>query len=160
MWPGNPSLSQEEGLAWAVLPNLAPSSPLYNLSPHPDVSNCNPTLDLRGRTPQNLKHTWSVPSLRTSIGFYPQFSFDLEINSEYLSGFSTKTWLFCTDLWTVKKIGDLYSGPNFDIYCKILQLHPISTQNYHKLCKICVKYNSVQKLLHHFKKLVISETPY
>ena len=113
--------------------------------------NCNPTLDLRGRNPQNLKHTWSVPSLRTSIGFCPQFSFDLEINSEYLSGFSTKTWLFCTDLWTVKKIGDLYSGPNFDIYCKILQLHPISTQNYHKLCKICVKYNSVQKLLHHFK---------
>ena len=50
-----------------------------------------------------------------------------------------------------KKIGDLYSGPNFDICCKILQLHPISTQNYHKLCKICVKYNSVQKLLHHFK---------
>ena len=50
-----------------------------------------------------------------------------------------------------KKIGDLYSGLNFDIYCKILQLHPISTQNYHKLCKICVKYNSVQKLLHHFK---------
>ena len=92
-----------------------------------------------------------MPSLRTSIGFSPQFSFDLEINSEYLSGLSTKTWLFCTDLWTVKKIGDLYSGPNFDICCKILQLHPISTKNYHKLCKICVKYNSVQKLLHHFK---------
>ena len=99
-----------------------------------------------------------MPSLRTSIGFSPQFSFDLEINSEYLSGFSTKTWLFCTDLWTEKKIGDLYSGPNFDICCKILQLHPISTQNYHKLCKICVKYNSVQKLLHHFKTGVIRNT--
>ena len=82
---------------------------------------------------------------------------DLEINSEYLSGFSTNTLTILYRFMDSKKIGGFYSGPNFDIYCKILQLHLLHHLQLHpnstsfSQCKKLCKYNSVQKLLHHFQ---------